>query len=312
MTSGSDFRGLPPLPDESVLGHCGRIGRVNAYAGCLPRLLHTLKAQQYRICPEQSSDVHGLAVICGMNALDYARKHSLLGFSAFALGISKNTVPPWSAKIMQSHGSRSLTRHCKWCADCAAEDQRRYGFSYWHREHQLPGIRLCVTHQKSLLAVGGFDTYLKFPHELVKESQPLCLGDAGSLSPKERRYQAIAHQMIAGPSGPVQALWEELGTDKRLTRGACRFDTDRRRLSMSRSYAQAQFSRHWELDIRGRWNTPEEGNPDLTLALATALAVMLTLAHDSIDDALARLSGIGSVQAESERRTRPRMLEHCE
>lgn len=34
----------------------------------------------------------------------------------------------------------------RFCIDCLRDDQRDYGFAYFHREHQLPGVALCWKH----------------------------------------------------------------------------------------------------------------------------------------------------------------------
>lgn len=39
----------------------------------------------------------------------------------------------------------SLAHH-RFCLDCLREDQKEYGFSIFHREHQLPGVALCWKH----------------------------------------------------------------------------------------------------------------------------------------------------------------------
>lgn len=35
----------------------------------------------------------------------------------------------------------------KFCPECACQDIKRYGFSYWHIAHQIPGIEACSLHQ---------------------------------------------------------------------------------------------------------------------------------------------------------------------
>lgn len=38
-----------------------------------------------------------------------------------------------------------------YCSACAKEDREKYGFSYWHTEHQIPGSILCGKHQGTLI-----------------------------------------------------------------------------------------------------------------------------------------------------------------
>ena len=38
-------------------------------------------------------------------------------------------------------------RFLRFCPECAKEDREKYGETYWHREHQIPRIRLCQKHR---------------------------------------------------------------------------------------------------------------------------------------------------------------------
>jgi hypothetical protein len=43
------------------------------------------------------------------------------------------------------------TLSLKFCPACAKEDMRKYGVSYWHRIHQVPGIESCPSHKVWLI-----------------------------------------------------------------------------------------------------------------------------------------------------------------
>lgn len=36
------------------------------------------------------------------------------------------------------------------CISCVRDDRQKYGLGYWHRSHQLPGVRLCSVHAENL------------------------------------------------------------------------------------------------------------------------------------------------------------------
>lgn len=38
-------------------------------------------------------------------------------------------------------------RFLRYCPDCAKDDREKYGETYWHREHQIPRIRVCPKHR---------------------------------------------------------------------------------------------------------------------------------------------------------------------
>ncbi|MEM8723128.1 MAG: TniQ family protein, partial [Cyanobacteria bacterium P01_G01_bin.39] len=51
------------------------------------------------------------------------------------------------AKISDKERNRVL----KFCPLCCAEDEQRYGEAYWHRQHQIPGMLMCLKHKLPLL-----------------------------------------------------------------------------------------------------------------------------------------------------------------
>lgn len=50
----------------------------------------------------------------------------------------------------ERHGSL-LTVASRWCPQCVADDQQRFGFSFWRVNHHLPGLRHCWTHSGPLI-----------------------------------------------------------------------------------------------------------------------------------------------------------------
>jgi len=59
----------------------------------------------------------------------------------------------------------------RFCTACAREDRHRWGESYWHRAHNLPGVLLCLRHgavlrETSLRTTGWKDWDGQLPHQL--------------------------------------------------------------------------------------------------------------------------------------------------
>ena len=52
-----------------------------------------------------------------------------------------------AAKISDKERNRVL----KFCPQCYAEEEQYYGEAYWHRQHQIPGILVCLKHKVPLL-----------------------------------------------------------------------------------------------------------------------------------------------------------------
>jgi len=44
----------------------------------------------------------------------------------------------------------AVSKHPRFCLACIQEDERTHGFTYFHREHQLPGVAVCWKHDEIL------------------------------------------------------------------------------------------------------------------------------------------------------------------
>lgn len=52
---------------------------------------------------------------------------------------------PWTAGI--AHTSVPRPHFLRYCPHCVADDRHRWGETYWHRVHQLPGLPVCPLHR---------------------------------------------------------------------------------------------------------------------------------------------------------------------
>lgn len=58
------------------------------------------------------------------------------------------TSPVRSSGVLGWPGNKSIRPlHLRLCLACAEQDQARYGESYWHRTHQMPGVLWCPLHE---------------------------------------------------------------------------------------------------------------------------------------------------------------------
>lgn len=71
-----------------------------------------------------------------------------------------------------------------YCPLCAAEDRGKYGETYWHRQHQLIGVEVCIRHRCRLenSSIG-----------LTVESQRFMLANAESAVP----YDSVANYQVS-------------------------------------------------------------------------------------------------------------------
>ena len=82
-------------------------------------------------------------------------------------------------------------QYFRFCPDCLQEDLDKYGETYWHRLHQVPGVLFCPIHkislQNSQIPIQGFNK-----HEYYAASLENCLID----SVKSDYSKAISQKII--------------------------------------------------------------------------------------------------------------------
>lgn len=85
--------------------------------------------------------------------------------AAFAGPKSGRSVAPVSRSIAL------CVKFRRYCWRCAAEDLKRWGSSYWRREHNLPGVVLCLMHgtvlrETTIPTASDTRLDLRLPHEV--------------------------------------------------------------------------------------------------------------------------------------------------
>ena len=106
-------------------------------------------------------------------------QHSKKIYSAF---LSNNpTQAIRTCQLVSFKGSELLT--LKFCPLCAKNDIENFGVSYWHREHQIPGIESCSVHQVWLV------------HEHLPERSHLRTGLLPQLDVKAKKCPKVSHKL---------------------------------------------------------------------------------------------------------------------
>lgn len=261
------------------MGHAGRVGQVNAFMeGWYPLAKALGEHGRHRLPIKQPTVIHTLAKLAEMEAETYASEHSLVGISAFRIGISDD-LHSWTA--LQACEWRTLSHKNKWCPHCAQSDRDRYGFSYWRRDHQVPGQLFCETHHCVLQGIESDDAFLLFPHECKRWSKSMSQAEQTPAASRVRKYHRIIDDMLRGPSTALLPIWQRLRREELLARPAL-INARLRVLHVPRQFAQATFSEEWVSDVMA-------GAGMVCCKGAVALAVYLTISELSVTEALAWL-----------------------
>ena len=142
-----------PLPDELALGHLGRIYVLNGVEKSHRTAKQVHKyAQPARRTSGGMHYIETLASLVGQTCSHYLFHYSLLPFyRAVQVGETKSWIEDYGSLFgAKCSASRASVYGTRVCPRCIEEDVAFWGFSYWRRSHQLPGINWCHKHHCSL------------------------------------------------------------------------------------------------------------------------------------------------------------------
>lgn len=93
-------------------------------------------------------------------------------------------------------GHSSVPRYCPLCA---MSDRRTYGEAYWHIEHQIPAMEVCVQHGCKLLTVEGASaSQIRFTFYPL-DVQSLAVSSAPPAHPWQMKFARILHDYATLP-----------------------------------------------------------------------------------------------------------------
>lgn len=149
---------VQPLPDELVSSVFMRTCRhAGLPIGVVTRALTGRQKWHPRFF--QTSHVSVLADATGTSARTLLMSHSTIPYaSSFyhhrdAARCVEHAILGGKYAQSQAAITQAVSDYCpfrRYCPRCAAADLRRWGESYWHRAHNLPGVNVCLTHMISL------------------------------------------------------------------------------------------------------------------------------------------------------------------
>jgi Tn7-like transposition protein D/TniQ len=167
MPKQSEFagfsQGLEPLPDETLFSWCSRYHRLTANG-------HDRSTSIQLFGHHRAGTAHDFPARLNVLA---ARLEGALGTAADIIG-QRTLLPfylPFRSALLGREAQQALCGygigHIKYrlglltsglgaahplkaCPSCIRFDLSQYGWTYWHRTHQLPGIWLCPLHRTPL------------------------------------------------------------------------------------------------------------------------------------------------------------------
>jgi hypothetical protein len=153
-----------PYPDEFISGHIGRIRILNRLRNnkvtvdYLKRHLHI------------NNRCNALAAISKLSKTEYIQKHTLIPLlhvynpehiaSCEAAEFGSETNSYWDREPK----SVTSVQTVKCCQSCVRYQLDKLGFSYWIRQHQIPGLLLCHIHKEPLIRITVDNAFENAPH----------------------------------------------------------------------------------------------------------------------------------------------------
>lgn len=145
------------LPDEFVRGYRGRMLRCNSLASgnkahiALRKLLLDQLIDRHD-GSDLNIELNLYAIANHMSPQEFACRHSMLPFiRAFAAqGKAWKHGSVASSKLTKDMGMHSARTHPMHCIQCVEEDLNFWGFAYFRRTHQIPGVNWCQKHGMAL------------------------------------------------------------------------------------------------------------------------------------------------------------------
>jgi hypothetical protein len=158
---------FPPMPDELAEAHAGRIGAF--LAGTISKVQrHSLiRKLAEAVVPSAGAlpSSWQLAALSGMPRTDYVRHHTMLPVIAVVEG--QGPTSPFGAekpsRVIRS-GATLHARRVHLCRKCVQEDLSSRPYSWFRRNHNLPGIEMCPRHACPLESVHAPDPWCRLPH----------------------------------------------------------------------------------------------------------------------------------------------------
>lgn len=165
---------LAVLPDEFGLGFRGRVFQANCWNSTkqgVTNLLAWIGRPGANL--RDTTVAETLAQVAEISSKQFLRDHSLLALSIAINRKQHVCSTAWEDQRARHYASafRSFKPGAYFCRSCVAEDMAFHGFSYWRREHQVPGRFTCSKHQIGLSVERGLKAYETSPSHSIHSAQ---------------------------------------------------------------------------------------------------------------------------------------------
>lgn len=184
------------MPDEFFSGYFGRFSIINSYLSMTEARL-SLRNKLRRIYPELTTvpAIWAIAQIYEVDVDILIQQNTLMPLlSRISKPATMSQINKTKAVInlIKRRGVGIIKDHPCLCENCVIEDISYWGFSYWRRSHQLPGVDWCTKHNSTLIEADDIDAFSNQPAWfMAKGPDKLQSDEPIELSPLLQRYAQL-------------------------------------------------------------------------------------------------------------------------
>lgn len=278
------------MPDELATSFLQRIAAVNGYR--LDKRFTEALFRSLGIASSSKSHVYlirALAELTRMNPHEFIRQHTLVPYTRAISPVTydipgREKRPYWSEEKTDLSLLRDLLYQCP---RCASDDAIELGFSYFRRQHQIPGIYQCAIHGSPLIAPTENSTVQNNKiTELIHDN------------PVISRYAHIS-KVLLSQSQPLRELFVVAVLRARALDCGYGMSGHTRRPPLS-TLALKLCPVEWLVAIEPKFGSPDPGNTNFVLdnaiswryhiAATQRFVLAMALLFDSVDDAISEVS----------------------
>ncbi|MBA5760942.1 TniQ family protein [Vibrio sp. 404] len=141
------------LPNEHLSAAPARWHFLGA-TGAIEHTLEALGVKQVALKPTRLMSTEELVISDLLTKQGTSNSHFSNGMAAYEMSFlrpNEENLYAFNRASLKIVGSHSiLPNRWRWCPDCVEEDNDIHGISYYHRDHQLPGVFHCHKHKHKL------------------------------------------------------------------------------------------------------------------------------------------------------------------
>lgn len=170
----------------------------------------------------QIGQVRTLAKAFDMTPTELLSRHTVFTYATAFMepdvfaGSLANALSTGTAARAMGSTIQSVSDHVPWrqfCFQCVHEDLRRWGESYWHRKHNLPGVVICTAHgcvlRRTEMPTSGRNSWsYLLPHE-VEVSRSIASRPSHFDINLAKSAVALLNRGLDAPSGQWSSKYRE-------------------------------------------------------------------------------------------------------